>query len=300
LLLKPGEGGAAAFSFPFFFRSIDIAKDFTLIKKIAVATLLFWVGAAPAGFADDPIGRPKGDGSLVVCADPYDFPASMKDSDPPGYDVEIIRAVGKVAGSRVEYVWSDTGTRGGLGRALRTSILQKKCNLFIGLGVSGDTVDEMKEKHLIFTRPYLGLGFVLLGRGDEAGKTKLSDFKDGKIGVTMSTPADAYLFDNGYKRNVYFRDRLILKALDAGEVDAALIWSPALAYAKKDFSTVKFRMMSSDRPEAGLRWNVAIAVPEGETALKQLLDKAIGELLDSGEIKRIVESYGVPFFPPAN
>jgi ABC-type amino acid transport substrate-binding protein len=41
-----------------------------------------------------------------------------------------------------------------------------------------------------------------------------------------------------------------------------------------------------------------MAVPEGNAALKELLDKAINELLRNGEIKRIVESYGVPFYPP--
>jgi hypothetical protein len=32
--------------------------------------------------------------------------------------------------------------------------------------------------------------------------------------------------------------------------------------------------------------------------LKQFLDDQIGELLKSGEVQKIVESYGVPFFAP--
>jgi ABC-type amino acid transport substrate-binding protein len=273
-------------------------KGAAVIKKLAAALLLMSLAAAPSIAADDPVARPQGDGLLVVCVDPYDFPASMKDLDPPGYDVEIIRAIAKLVGSRVEYVWADTGTRGGLGRALRNSILRKKCNLFIGLGVNKDTVEEMKEKHLAFTRPYMSEGFVLVEKKNEPGKTKLADFKDAKIGVAMSTPADAYLIDNGYHRSIFFRDRMIFKALDSGEVDVALVWSPALAYVKKDFSKTKFQVTSDYVPEAGLRWNVAIAVPDSDASLKQSLDKAIDELLQSGEIKRIVESYGVPFFPP--
>jgi polar amino acid transport system substrate-binding protein len=221
----------------------------------------------------------------------------MKDLEPPGYDIEIVRAIAKLAGLPVEYVWADTGTRGGLGRALRSSIVQKKCNLFIGLGMSSETVDEMKEKHLVFTQPYMSQGYVLVENENAGGKTKLSDFTDVKIDVAMSTPADAYLFDNGYKRSIFVRDRQIFKALESGEVGVALVWSPALAYVRKDFSSMPFHV-SNQVPEASLRWNVSIATPEDDAKLKELLDKAISKLLENGEIKRIVESYGVPFYPP--
>ena len=266
-----------------------------MTNKFAIAVLI-WISTASWALADEAVGGP-GAAPLVVCADAYSFPASMKDSDPPGYDVEIIRAVAKLAAVPVEYVWPDTGTRGGLGRALRNSILQKKCNLFIGLGMSSETVEEMKEKHLTFTQPYMSEGYVLIEKGNAVGNTRLSDFREVKIGVAMSTPADAYLFDNGYKRSIFVRDRLIFRALDTGEINVALVWSRALAYARKDFSSIPFQV-SNQVPESGLRWNVSMAVPEGNTALKELLDKAINELLQNGEIKRIVESYGVPFYPP--
>jgi len=271
----------------------NVAKDLTSIKTLVIAELVL-MGTAAAANADDLPARPQGSGPLVVCADPCDSPASMRDSDPPGYDVGIIRAIARVAGSRIEYVWADTGCEVG-SRGLRNSIVRIKCNLFVGLGVSRDSIAEMKEKHLAFTRPYMSQAFVLVETGSGAGKSRLSDFGDAKIGLAMSTPADAYLFDGGYKRSIFVRDRLIFKALDAGEIDVALVWSSALAYAIKDLPTARFRVVSDYVPEAGLRWNVAIAVPEGDIALKQLLDAAIADLVASGEIKRIVESYEVPF-----
>ena len=94
-----------------------------MTNKFAIAVLI-WISTASWALADEAVGGP-GAAPLVVCADAYSFPASMKDSDPPGYDVEIIRAVAKLAAVPVEYVWPGTGTRGGLGRALRNSILQK-------------------------------------------------------------------------------------------------------------------------------------------------------------------------------
>jgi ABC-type amino acid transport substrate-binding protein len=72
--------------------------------------------------------------------------------------------------------------------------------------MSSETVEEMKEKHLAFTQPYMSEGYVLIEKGNGVDKTKLSDFREVKIGVAMSTPADAYLFDNGYTRSVFVRD----------------------------------------------------------------------------------------------
>jgi polar amino acid transport system substrate-binding protein len=241
----------------------------------------------------------KASGTLNVCVDAYNFPASVKDADPPGYDVEILRTIAKRAKLQLDYVYPDTGTRGGLGRALRTSISQKKCSLFMGLGVGPDSAEDMQEKHLVFTRPYMSLGFVLVVEGSAEGKTKISDFKGIKLGVAMSTPADAYLFDNNLDRSLFFRDRILLKALNTGEINAALVWSSDLAYVQRDFPNgVKFHPVAGYLPEPTLRWDMAIAIPAGDTGLKQFLDDQIGELLQSGEIQKIVESYGITFLGP--
>jgi len=267
---------------------------------IAACAVCLICAMATSSFAQDgAIARAKISGVLNVCVDPYSFPASVKDADPPGYDIEILRTIAKRAKLQLDYVYADTGTRGGLGRALRSSISQKKCSLFMGLGVGPGSVEEMQEKHLVFTDPYMSLGFVLVVQGPAEGKTKISDFKDFKLGVAMSTPADAYLIDNHFDRSLFFRDRILLKALNAGEINAALVWSSDLAYVQRDFPDgVKFHPVAGYLPEPVLRWDLAIAVPEGDSGLKQFLDDQISELLKSGEIRKIVESYGIPFFGP--
>jgi polar amino acid transport system substrate-binding protein len=267
----------------------------------ACAVCLIYTVATSSFAQDGAIARAKTSGVLNVCVDAYNFPASVKDADPPGYDIEILRTIAKRANLQLDYVYADTGTRGGLGRALRSSISQKKCSLFMGLGVGPDSVEEMQEKHLVFTRPYMSLGFVLVVQGPAEGKTKISDFKGFKLGVAMSTPADAYLIDNNFDRSLFFRDRILLKALNAGEINAALVWSSDLAYVQRDFPNgVKFHPVAGYLPEPTLRWDMAIAVPAGDPGLKQFLDDQIGELLKSGEIQKIVESYGIPFYGPVH
>jgi polar amino acid transport system substrate-binding protein len=266
----------------------------------SVAAMLAVAGATAHGQAPDALGRAKARGSLAACVDPYNYPYSSSTSEPPGFDVEIVRAVAERAGLRATYFWADTGTRGGLGRALSTSILKGKCDFFMGIGEGPDTDEEMKEKHLTLTEPYLGLGYILLVQGRADTATSLADLKDKqiKIGTPMSTPVDAYLFDNGYERALYLRSREIMKALAQGEIDAAMVWSPALAIARADHVDGKFHPIPGYTPQAGLRWNLAIAVPGKEVALKQFLDDAVAALLRDGAIQKVVERYGIPFYPP--
>jgi ABC-type amino acid transport substrate-binding protein len=161
----------------------------------------------------------------------------------------------------------------------------------MGLGVGPDSAEEMQEKHLMFTRPYMSLGFVLVVQGPAEGKTKISDFKGMKLGVGLSTPADAYLFDNHFDRSLFFRDRTLLKALNAGEINAALVWSSDLTYVQRDFPNgVKFHPVAAYLPEPTLRWDMAIAVPAGDPGLKQFLDDQICEPLARPKIGELRHS----------
>jgi ABC-type amino acid transport substrate-binding protein len=264
-----------------------------------VATLALAGSGSLVGVqAQDAVGKVKAKGVLTACVDPYNFPFSANNTEPPGFDIEVVRAIAARAGIQANYFWADTGTRGGLGRALRTSIMRKQCDFFMGLPIGPDTDEEMKEKELVLTRPYLGLGYILVVQGRASNATRLADLKNMKIGVPMSTPVDAYLFDNGYERALFLRNREIIRAMAQDELEAAMIWAPALAQARREYPNSRFHALSGYIPEPGLRWNIGIAVPRSETEMKQFLDDSIDELLTSGEIKRIVERYGMPFFPP--
>ena len=144
----------------------------------------------------------------------------------------------------------------------------------------------------------MGLAFILVVQGQAINASTLDDLKDTKIGVPMSTPVDGYLFDNGYKREIYLGNRRVMRGMINGEVDAALIWSPSLAKAKKEFPDNEFLVAAGWKPHPDLRWNVAMVVPAAQTELKQYINDSIRSLTESGDMQRIVERYGAPYFSP--
>ena len=246
----------------------------------------------------DSLARAKKIGKITACADPYAFPYATSQGDPPGFDVEIFRAMASQAGLKAEMFWADTGTRGGLGRALRNSIDKGACDFFMGLAYGDD--DEIKDHKLTLTKPYMGMGYVLVVQGAAANNKSLADIKKNKVklGVAMSTPMDDYLFTNGYDRALYLQNRRIMEAMISGEIDASMVFSTSLGEAKRDYKDAKFKLADGHVPEPGLRYNAAWAVPIKETTMKQFVEESFEKLLKSGDMKKIVESYGIPFYPP--
>ena len=264
---------------------------------LALTSVVVWAQTDPDEIVDT-LERSKAKGKLLACADPYSFPSAAQNTDPPGYDIEIMREIAKRGGMRLEMVWADTGTRGGTSRAFRNSILKKRCDVFLGMSDSGD--DDMLMGQLAFTKPYVGMGYVLVVQGKAADKKTLSELKDAniKVGVPMSTPIDDYLFTHDIPRSLYLDNRRIMQAMSKGEIDASLVWVTAIAVARREYPDAKFHMVEGYVPEADQRWNLNFIVRKQDQSLMKFIDDTVAELLANGKMKQILETYNVPFYPP--
>jgi ABC-type amino acid transport substrate-binding protein len=251
----------------------------------------------------DGLTRARALGRLVACADAwyYPFTVSARKAEPPGIDIEVLRLIAGRKSWAVEMVWTETGKRGGLGAAFGRTIDRGYCDLFLGLVITGED-DETAQHRLTFTRPYMGQGFILVlqGRARTLGVKSLADLKPAglRIGVPVYTPMHAYLNTQGVDNEGYFGNHGVIDALAKGEIDAAMLWSGAVGEVKKEHPNLRLEMPPGYVPELGQRFNAAWAVPARDHQLKQFLDEWIATLLQEGEIRRIVEKYGVPFYPP--
>ena len=263
----------------------------------ALTSVVVWAQSDPDEITDT-LERSKAKGRLLACADPYSFPSTAQNTDPPGYDIEIMREIAKRGGMRLEMVWADTGTRGGTSRAFRNSILKKRCDVFLGMSDGGD--DDMLMGQLAFTKPYLGMGYVLVVQGKAADKKSLSELKNAniKVGVPMSTPIDDYLFSHDIPRSLYLDNRRIMQGMANGEIDASLVWGTAISVARSEFPDAKFHMVEGYVPEVDQRWNLNFIVRKQDQSLMKFIDAAVAELLANGKMKQILENYNVPFYPP--
>ena len=256
------------------------------------------------GYAQDPnenvdvLEAAKAKGRLVACADPFSYPYAQQNMDPPGFDVEIVRQLAKRGGMQVEMYWADTSSHGGMSKALRNSMMKGRCDIFTGVSDSGD--DDILMGKLAFSDPYIGLGYVLVVENKAKDMKTIEELKAAniKIGVSMSTPIDGYLFDQGIPRELYFGNRRIMEGLVKGEVDAAMVWATAVAEGKREHPDAKFAIVEGYVPVEGQRWNLKYMVRKHDKSLVKFINEGIRELLDNGKIQQILESYDVPFYPP--
>lgn len=270
-----------------------------ILQSLSVLLMVVRVSWAVPAWAEGPaLARAKERGFLISCVDPFNPPFSSHDPGSPGFDVEIAQEIAQILGFRVSYFWADTGTRGGLGRALRTSILQHKCDFFMGMPTGKEVEEEFREKGLELSRPYFGTGYVLVVREGGLNAQRLEALKGKKIAVGMVSAADGYLFYRGYDREIYRNVREALVAMEKGEAEVALLWAPRTGWWLKQHPESKLKLVEGYIPEPELRWNLAIAVREEDRDLKEAINQAIDRLVRAGQIRQILTRYGVPFYPP--
>ncbi|RYH04447.1 transporter substrate-binding domain-containing protein [Salipiger sp. IMCC34102] len=154
--------------------------------------------------------------------------------------------------------------------------LQSKC-----MGVMGAQLSETGGilDWLTVTQPYLARPYVLLS--DDGGD--LADLApDARIGVPLYTPVDRALVTliaavgrfEDLVRIPYDRPAVARALLDAGDLDAVVLWEPHLDGAA--FSDRPDTLMRGDLAPLNLPpRDVAILLPRRDTNLRVILDEAI-------------------------
>ena len=256
--------------------------------------------AGVAAAAPTALEKARERGTIVACADPYNLPFSSPDPNMPGFDVDIARDIAAGMGLDIAYHWVDTGTRGGLSRAVRLSINDNKCAFFMGIPDEPDMLEEYEEKKLIITRPYLGMGYVLVGKEGGRSPQTLADAKDAKIGVLMFTVADMDLSREGFRTDPYRVNEENLAALQKGEVDFSLILSSKAGWWLHQNPGSGLAIIDGFTPDPRMEYGLVIAVRRTEQDLQAAINEQLEKLVASGRIAEIVAKYGVPFLPPSN
>lgn len=242
--------------------------------------------------------------TIIACADGWFWPFSRtaRNNEPAGLEIEILKEIAKKHGWTVEIMWVNMATRfgpGAPGAAYDQSINRGLCDLVMGLTISGDD-HHMDPNGLQFTKPFMSTGYVLVTQGPARGAQSLDDIKrmNIKVGLPAYSPMSEYAAEHGIPHDTFFQNYRVVDALIRREVDAAMIWSGAISQAKLDRPEAEFELAKGYEPIAEMRWNSAWVVKGREIDFKKFIDESFTEMLKSGEIKRIVERYGMPFFPP--
>ncbi len=224
---------------------------------------------------------------LRICADPDNLPFSSDKADNPGLYGEIGAAIGRELNRPVTAVWYRTNFGK---RAMRVTLLAKQCDLAIGLPPDPDFMGPA----LIFSKPFMRAGYALVTKKPAAAPA-LSQANGYAIAVQFGTSPQNFLATyDGIRMVTRMSPEDGIKALAAGEADAAFVWGPTAGYLNKTQYAGAFTIVPVDGP--GMQWPVAIAFAKRDKALRDEVDAVLDRI--GGTIAELQAKYGFPTEAP--
>jgi ABC-type amino acid transport substrate-binding protein/cytochrome c5 len=229
--------------------------------------------------------------ALRVCLDPDDLPFSSGHPGDAGIYTEYSRQIAALLGRGFEPVWSQSF----FGKFIvRTTLLARKCDAFIGLPVGLPDGNGFMGKKLVFSKPFIHVGFLLAVHPDATVAT-LDDLKGKTVAVQFGTPPQIMLADHDDIRTITFLSpEEAMAAMRDGRADAAFVWGPSAGYAaKKSGQAVRFVTIPGD----GMAWTAGIGFAKADTALRDQVNRAIDQLAPT--LAALQVKYGLPADTPA-
>jgi mxaJ protein len=231
---------------------------------------------------------------LRVCADPDNLPLSHADGS--GFENRIAELLAAEMGARLEYEWLPL-RRGFVRKTMGAGL----CDVFIGVPKGFERV--------LTTRPYYRSAYVFVA-GPRARAIETFDderLKSMRLGVQLvgddmaATPPGHALAQRGHVRNVRgfkiygeqpAQERMVA-AVEAGELDAALVWGPLAGYfARRAGLAVRIARPDAELAPMPFEYAISMGVRRGNVQLRDELDAILERR--RADIDAILAAYDVP------
>lgn len=232
---------------------------------------------------------------LRVCADPSNMPFTDKSGE--GFENKLAELVAAKTGRKsVAYTWFPSVTG-----FVRNTLRANRCDIIMGYAQGDEAVQN--------TNAYYRSAYVLVipkGGGLEGVETIEDPKLTGKrIGVVERTPPTANMAANKLLRTAKIYPLAVdtrvtesmaermLKDMQAGTIDAAVLWGPMAGYyAKQMKAAVTLVPLVKEKTGSRMAYRITMGVRPSDQEWKRTLNKVIRE--NQAEINRILLDYNVP------
>ena len=262
-------------------RSIRTSQYVALALVSALAATSVWPVPGWARSLDSVRFR----GTLGICAHPNSLPYAHKNGEPPGFQIEVGRALAEKLGVSLTPVWVISSFQ----------IRRADCDIVLD-AISNQQAQE--ESGLSLSKPYYRGGVILAVRPD----SQIGTFRDlngsSRVAVQVGSIASMLLNERGVPISTYgFQDEM-LDAVANREVDAAIVTPAAAGYFNTTHEGHALRVIGPDEQEPDLVWNVSVGMMKPDKELRAAIENAMDQLQAEGTLERIYARYGMALHPP--
>jgi polar amino acid transport system substrate-binding protein len=224
-------------------------------------------------------------GAIGLCAHPNSLPFASKTEDPPGFQVEMGRALAHELGVSLKLDWIIT----------QFQMRSADCDILM------DTIADPEaqgETNLKLSKPYYRTG-VALAVPSGSGPTAFKDLNDHtKVGVQVGSMAAMTLGQRHVPLSTFGFEVDSLEALANHEIDAAAVTPTMAGYFNLTHPQNPVRISSLDEGEVNLNWNVAVGMVRPDEKLRNAINDALDHLRADGTVERIYARYGIVLQAP--
>jgi polar amino acid transport system substrate-binding protein len=224
-------------------------------------------------------------GTIGLCAHPNSLPFASKSGDPPGFQIEMGRALAAELGVTLKSDW------------IITIFQMRSADCDIVMDTIADR-EAQSETNLRLSKPYYRTGVVLVVPSDStlASFAGLNDHT--KVGVQVGSIAAMVLSQRHVPTSTYGFEVDSLEAVVNREIDAATVTPSSAGYYNLTHPDKPVRILGFDDSEPDLTWNVAVGMVRPDDKLREAIDQALDHLRADGTVERIYARYGVALEAP--
>ncbi len=238
------------------------------------------VGAADARTLE----QIRASGSIGLCVHPNSLPYASKTADPPGFQIEMGRALAKQLGVSMTPDWI----------LIAYQVPRAECDILLDMIHEPEAMDF----GIKLTKPYYHSGVGLAVPAD----SKIASFHDldahTKVAVQTGSLVAMTLSKRHIPISVFGFEDDMLAALATHEVDAAAVTPISIEYYNLRHPDAKLKVVQPDESEHDLVWNIAVGMRRPDAALRGAIEAALDRLRADGTMAAIYARYGVTLTPP--
>jgi polar amino acid transport system substrate-binding protein len=227
----------------------------------------------------------RANGALHLCAHPNSLPYASKTGNPPGFQIEVGKALAEDLGVALVTEWIVVPSQ-----AFRTD-----CDIIL------DTIadpEAQADSGLRISRPYYRSGVGLAVPRGSAITTFAGLNGHTKVGVQVGSVAAMLLNRRHVRTSTFGFEDDMLETLAAGEIDAAAVTPLSAGYYNLTHPSRGFAILPPDEAERDLVWNVAVGIWKPDDQLLEAIDAALDRLRADGTVETIYAKYGISVPPP--
>jgi polar amino acid transport system substrate-binding protein len=255
------------------------------MKAILPLVVLAAIGVGAQDVAARSLETIRSLGTLGVCAHPNSLPFASKSDDPPGFQIEMGRALAAQLGVTLKPDW------------ILTMFQMRSADCDIVMDTIADR-EAQGETNLRLSKPYYRTGVVLVVPADSA-LTSFDSLNDHtKVGVQVGSMAAMVLDRRHVPISTFGFEVDSLEAVANHEIDAATVTPSSAGYFNLTHPGNAVRILGFDDSASDLNWNVAVGMVRPDDKLREAIDAALDRLRADGTVERIYARYGISLQAP--